>query len=130
VRARGFTLIELTVVLALIALLLTIAGPRYFHTLDNGRLSVQRQNIAALRDAIDKFHGDQGRYPDTLDELVHKRYLRAIPVDPVTERSDWTVVPPQDSLGGGVYDVRSAAKAPGGDDTDPGRNRTEGGRAS
>lgn len=129
-RGRGFTLIELTVVLALIALLLTIAGPRYFHTLDNGRLSVQRQNIAALRDAIDKFHGDQGRYPDTLDELVQKRYLRAIPVDPVTERSDWTVVPPQDSLAGGVYDVRSAAKTPGGDAADPGRSRMEGGRAS
>lgn len=105
---RGFTLIELVVVLAILALLLTIAVPRYLHTLDSGRLSVQRQNIAALRDAIDKFRGDVGRYPTSLDELVSARYLRTIPVDPATERPDWVVVPPQDPSQSGVFDVRSA----------------------
>lgn len=109
-RHAGFTLIELALVLALVALLLTIAVPRYFHTIDHGKLSVQRQNVAMLRDAIDKFHGDQGRYPDNLDELVQKKYLRQVPIDPVTERADWTVVPPQDTLQGGVFDVRSAAQ--------------------
>jgi prepilin-type N-terminal cleavage/methylation domain-containing protein len=78
VRARGFTLIELMVVMVLIALLLTIAVPRYFSTIDNGRQSVQRQNISAIRDAIDKYYGDQGKYPPTLQDLVDKRYLRAV----------------------------------------------------
>jgi general secretion pathway protein G len=109
---RGFTMIELAIVLSLIALLLTIALPRYFHTLDNGKLSVQRQNIATLRDAIDKYYGDSGKYPDTLDDLVAKKYLRAVPVDPLTEKTDWEVVAPQDPNQGAVYDVRSAKKMP------------------
>lgn len=116
---HGFTLIELVVVLAILALLLTIAVPKYLHTVDNGRQAVQRQNIAAMRDAIDKFRGDQGRYPETLDELVNARYLRAVPVDPATERNDWTVVAPPDENQVGVYDVRSSAKP-----------RNGGGRAS
>jgi general secretion pathway protein G len=107
---RGFTLIELVVVLAILGLLLTIAVPKYLHTVDHGRVAVQRQNIAAVRDAIDKFHGDQGRYPESLDELVQARYLRAIPLDPATERPDWTVVAPPDQSQVGVYDVRSSAK--------------------
>lgn len=113
---RGFTLIELVVVLAILALLLTIAVPRYLHTIDAGRQSVQRQNIAALRDAIDRFRGDQGRYPQSLDELVAARYLREVPVDPATERSDWVVVPPQDPSLSGVYDVRSAVPPRAGSD--------------
>jgi general secretion pathway protein G len=112
---RGFTLIEMLVVLTLIALLLTLAIPRYFSALDNGRLRVQQQNVATLRDAIDKFYGDQGRYPDTLDELVTKRYLRQVPVDPVTEKPDWVVLAPQDSSAGLVYDVQPAAKSALGD---------------
>jgi general secretion pathway protein G len=103
---RGFTLIELIVVMSIIALLLTLALPRYFHSLDSGRAMVQRQNVTTLRDAIDKFFGDQGRYPDTLEELVTKRYLREVPIDPLTERRDWTIVAPQDTTQGAVYDVR------------------------
>ncbi|MDH5331637.1 MAG: type II secretion system GspH family protein, partial [Aquincola sp.] len=76
---RGFTLIEMLVVMTLIALLLTLAVPRYFSTIDNGRLNVQQQNVASLRDAIDKYFGDQGKYPDSLDDLVAKRYLRQVP---------------------------------------------------
>lgn len=105
---RGFTLIELTIVLALIALLLTIAVPRYFHALDTGKLAVQRQNLATVRDAIDKFYGDLGHYPDELDDLVKKKYLRSIPVDPLTEKPNWTVVPPEDPTLGRVFDVLSA----------------------
>lgn len=107
---RAFTLIELIVVMAIVALLLTIALPRYFHSLDNGRAAVQRQNIATLRDAIDKFYGDLGRYPDALDELVVRRYLRDVPLDPVTELRNWVVVaPPDAATPGAVYDIRSAA---------------------
>jgi general secretion pathway protein G len=104
----GFTLIELVVVLTLVGLLLTIAAPRYFHIVDKGRDTVQRQNIATIRDAIDKFFGDVGRYPDTLDELVTKRYLRQVPVDPATEQANWTIVAPADAQQGAVYDIRSA----------------------
>jgi general secretion pathway protein G len=116
---RGFTLIELVVVMSVIALLLTLAVPRYFHALDNARINVQRQNAAAIREAIDKFFGDQGRYPGTLAELVEKRYLRALPVDPISESNEWIVIAPLDSAQGAVYDVRPPAplgptSAPGG----------------
>jgi len=103
----GFTLIELVVVMSIVALLLTIAVPRYFHSLDNGRSAVQRQNIATVRDAIDKFYGDQGRYPDALDELVARRYLREVPLDPVSEQRNWVIVqPPDPALPGAVYDIK------------------------
>jgi general secretion pathway protein G len=111
-RARGFTLIELIVVMSVIALLLTIAVPRYFSSLDNARVNVQRQNIAAIRDAIDKFFGDQGRYPNSLAELVDRRYLRTLPLDPVSESSEWTVIAPQDTTLGSVYDVRPPPAPP------------------
>jgi general secretion pathway protein G len=93
------------VVMTLIALLLTLAVPRYFRTVDSGRLAVQRQNLATIRDAIDKFNADLGRYPDSLDDLVTKHYLRQIPVDPVSELATWTIVAPADPTQGNVYDV-------------------------
>ncbi len=105
-RIRGFTLIEMLVVMTIIALLLTLAVPRYFHSLDYGRANVQKQNVATIRDAIDKFYGDLGRYPDTLDELVSKRYLRHVPVDPVSETSNWVVIAPEDTTLGNVFDVQ------------------------
>jgi general secretion pathway protein G len=101
----GFTLIEMLVVMTLIALLLTLAVPRYFRSIDSGRLTVQRQNLATMRDAIDKFSADLGRYPESLDELVAKHYLRQIPVDPVSELATWTIVAPADPTQGNVYDV-------------------------
>ena len=104
-RRGGFTLIEMLVVMTLIALLLTLAVPRYFGSVDSGRLTVQRQNLSTIRDAIDKFSADLGRYPDTLDELVTKHYLRQIPIDPVSELATWTVVAPADPQQGSVYDV-------------------------
>lgn len=109
--SAGFTLIEMLVVMTLIALLLTLAVPRYFHSLDTGRATVQRQNVATIRDAIDKFYGDLGRYPDTLDELVAKRYLRQVPFDPVSESTSWVTVPPQDPTLGSVFDVQPLPKA-------------------
>lgn len=110
VAPSGFTLIEMVVVMTLIALLLTLAIPRYFSVIDNGRLSVQRQNVATIRDAIDKFFGDQGKYPESLDELVAKRYLRQVPLDPVSESANWVLVAPQDSSQGAVFDVQPAGK--------------------
>jgi len=107
---RGFTLIELLVVLAILSLLLTLATPRYFSGVDRARESVLKQDLAAMRETIDKFHGDLARYPGTLEELVERKYLRAVPVDPITESAaTWIIVPPPGELPGGVYDLHSGA---------------------
>lgn len=106
----GFTLIELLVVMAIIATLLTIAVPRYFASLEKSKEAVLRTDLNVMREAIDKFYGDKGKYPDTLDELVSKRYLRALPRDPITDsRETWIIVPPEDPALGGVYDIKSGA---------------------
>lgn len=107
---RGFTLIELLVVMALIGMLLSLSVPRYFGNVDKAKESVLRQNLAQTRDAIDKYFGDNGRYPDSLDEIVARRYLRKLPVDPITDRSDsWVIVAPGKKDMGVVFDVRSGA---------------------
>ena len=63
-----------------------------------------------MRDSLDKFYADTGKYPATLDELVTRRYMRKIPVDPITDSAaTWKVIPPEDPLLGGVYDVKSGA---------------------
>lgn len=110
---RGFTLIELIVVMTIVALLVAIAAPRYFAHLDRSKESVLRADLTVMRDALDKFYGDHGRFPEALDELVKRRYIRAVPVDPLTE-SAATWVALSDPARGGVYDVRSGAP---GDDT-------------
>jgi general secretion pathway protein G len=110
-RAKGFTLIELMVVMTILALLLSLAVPHYFHSLDKAREATLRQDLSTMRDAIDKFHGDKGRYPDSLDELVIRKYLRTIPPDPITgNASTWVVVSADDESDAGVYDVRSGAQ--------------------
>ncbi len=111
-RSRcGFTLIELMVVMAIISVLLTLAMPKYFHSVDKSREAVLRHDLQAMRDAIDKFLADRGRYPLTLEELAERRYLRAIPKDPITESSStWVVIAPPEGEGpDGVHDVRSGA---------------------
>lgn len=116
--ASGFTLIELLVVMAIIATLLTIAVPRYFKSVEHSKEAVLRQDLSTMRDAIDKYYGDHGRYPDTLQELASQKYLRKIPPDPITDSAaTWVVVPPEDPDQGGVYDVRSGAPGKGRDGT-------------
>lgn len=110
-RNRGFTLIELLVVMAIIATLLSIAAPRYFAHVERAKEATLKESLHVMRDAIDKFRADSGKYPATLEELVEKKYLRAVPVDPVTETSgDWQVVQPPDEAEEGVFDVRSGAE--------------------
>lgn len=107
---RGFTLIELLVVMTIIALLLTLAVPRYFHSVEKSKETVLRDNLSIVRESLDKYYADLGRYPDSLDDLVTKKYLRSVPRDPVTESTTtWLIVAPADANKGAIYDIKSGA---------------------
>ncbi|MCY1426335.1 Type II secretion system protein G [compost metagenome] len=109
-RNQGFTLIELLVVMAIIATLMTIAMPRYFQSLETSREATLRQSLAVMREALDHYYGDTGRYPESLEQLVEQRYLRNAPLDPITERRDgWQVVAPPEGVGGSVADIKSGS---------------------
>lgn len=109
-RVTGFTLIELLVVLAIVASLLTLAAPRYLNQLEASKEVVLRDNLHTTRQVIDKFYGDLGRYPESLEELVEKHYLRALPMDPVTESTGtWQIIEAPDGYKGAVYDIKSGA---------------------
>ena len=110
-RQRGFTLIELLVVMVIIATLLSIAAPRYLRSVDDAREAALKSNLSQMREAIDRFHADRGVYPTALPDLIEKRYLRSIPVDPLTDSAQtWQLLPPPGTdETGAVYDVRSGA---------------------
>ena len=111
-RSRGFTLIELIVVMAIVALLASIAAPRYFASLGKSKETALLQSLTTLRDAIDQYAADKGRYPESLQELATARYLRDVPEDPLTgSRESWVELPPPADMQatGRVWDVRSGA---------------------
>jgi general secretion pathway protein G len=111
---KGFTLIELLVVLAILGLLLSIASPKYFRSVEVSKETVLAENLRITREAIDHFYADRGRYPESLDELVARRYLRALPVDPLAENNlAWGVIAPPQGLGGRVADLKSRASGVG-----------------
>ena len=96
--------------MAVVALLLTLSLPRYFQSIEVSKETILVENLRVARDAIDKFYGDTGRYPESLEELVEKKYLRTIPYDPIAEASDrWTVTSPPGDAKGSVYDLHSGA---------------------
>jgi general secretion pathway protein G len=108
--AGGFTLIELLVVFAILATLLTLALPRYFGSLDKSKEAVLKENLYQLREAISRYHADKGKYPESLDSLAADKYLRSVPLDPITESAaTWQIVRPEDPQKDGVYDVKSGA---------------------
>lgn len=115
---RGFTLVELLVVMAILMLLLTVAAPRYFNGIERAKESALKQTLVVVRDAIDKFHADNARYPDSLEELAERKYIRAIPIDPITESSEtWQLVAPEEEMPGELYDLHSGAEGQASDGT-------------
>ena len=113
----GFTLIELMVVMVIVAMLLALAAPRYFGSLQKSKETALRQTLSVTRDALDKFYSDKGKYPDSLDVLVSTRYLRSLPVDPLVDSSNWLLVTPDDPAKGAVIDIHSSAEGLGRDGT-------------
>lgn len=110
ITQAGFTLIELLVVLTILATLLTIAVPRYFNSIEKSKEATLKQNLSTMREAIDKFYGDRGVYPETLEDLVTQKYLRSVPIDPLTDsNATWQIIAPEDDTKGAVYDVKSGA---------------------
>jgi general secretion pathway protein G len=113
-RKRGFTLIELLVVLGIVALLLTLAVPRFFPSVDKTKETILAENLRTTRAVIDQFYADTGRYPESLEQLVEKKYLPRLPFDPVLDSdAGWVIVPPEDTSRGSVYDIHSGAEGKG-----------------
>ncbi|UVW30372.1 type II secretion system protein [Massilia sp. H6] len=113
-RRRAFTLIELLVVLGIVALLLTLAVPRFFPSIDSTRETILLENLRNTRAVIDQFHADTGRYPDSLEQLVEKKYLRELPMDPILDsREGWIIEPPPEGEQGVLGNLRSGAPGTG-----------------
>ncbi len=112
----GFTLLELIVVIAIMGILWGIALPNYRNSVLQAKEAVLRENLYRLRDAIDHYHADKGKYPESLQALVEAGYLRAIPADPVLGAPTWEEVPAEaeaddpQAVSPGIYDVKSTAE--------------------
>jgi general secretion pathway protein G len=109
---RGFTLIELMIVMAIIAVLVSVAVPMYQKSVVRARETVLRQNLFTLRTVIDEYTYDKGKAPQSLQDLVNEGYLRQIPIDPMTGQADWEIIM-EDAVSSvnqtepGIFDVRS-----------------------
>lgn len=107
---KGFTLIEMMIVLAIMSILATIATPNMQRYIVRAREASLRETLFVFRDVIDQHYSDQGKYPGSLQELVKMKYIRSIPIDPITgSSSTWIIIPPEGEEKGGVYDVHSGS---------------------
>ena len=120
---RGFTLIELMVVMVILVVLAGIGLAQYRNSVIRAREAVLKEDLFRMRDAIDQFYADKMMYPGTLDALVSEGYLRKLPDDPFTMNSStWQTVPSEPdpnnpTASPGVYDVKSGSEATALDDT-------------
>jgi general secretion pathway protein G len=117
-RQRGFTLMELLVVIAIIGILVSLAVPTYRSMVTRAKESVLRHNLFVIRDCIDQYYADKGKYPDSLESLITDGYLRKLPIDPMTQKTEWKEEeytgqeegqppPLETQTGGGIWDVHS-----------------------
>ena len=113
---RGFTLVELMIVMAVIGILLTIAIPAYLQAIKKAKEAVLKEDLHTMRTAIDQYTVDKEKAPQGLDDLVQAGYLKVVPIDPMTNRSDTWMTSESDTLmninetQGGVDDVKSGAQ--------------------
>jgi general secretion pathway protein G len=109
----GFTLIEIMIVMTIVGILITLAEPSYHGQIVKARETALKKSLFVMRDVIDQYSADQGRYPEGLQALVDQGYLRALPVDPFTRASDTWIEVREDTTDSdeptGVFDVHSGS---------------------
>ncbi|HVS20535.1 MAG TPA: prepilin-type N-terminal cleavage/methylation domain-containing protein [Pyrinomonadaceae bacterium] len=112
-RERGFTLLELMIVISILIILVSVALPQYQKTIKHAQETVLRDDLFKMRSLIDQYAADKGKLPQSLDDLVSERYMREIPPDPITDKKDWSIVtgddPNSTEGGSGVTDVHSSS---------------------
>ena len=115
-RSRGFTLLELMIVISIMLILVSIAVPQYTTSIKRARESVMRQDLFTLRSLISQYTLDKQKAPQSLDDLIQAGYMKQIPVDPMTGQADWAVEQAEDTISspdqqdeGGIDDVHSSS---------------------
>lgn len=109
-NSKGYTLIEMLTVIAIIGILASIAVPSFQRSIIRSREASLRNTLFVLRDVIDQYYGDFGEYPESLEILVEKKYIREVPKDPITRSTEtWILIAPEGEEVTGIYDVHSGS---------------------